>query len=72
MSRLFFRGIYFPQKGVWAWLKLAAQNRGAIYRVIQDSLNRWNGAKSPESARDFNGSLQPSVIESAQPGTGGD
>ena len=24
MSRLFFRGIYFPQKGAWGWLKLAA------------------------------------------------
>jgi hypothetical protein len=72
MSRLFFRGIYFPHKGAWSWLKLAFQNRGAIYRVVSDSLNRWHGAKSPESARDFNGSLQPSLIESAQPDTGGD
>jgi hypothetical protein len=72
MSRLFFRGIYFPHKGAWSWLKLAFQNRGSIYRVVCDSLHRWNGAKPPESARDFNGSLQPALIESAQPETGGD
>ncbi|HEY1220508.1 MAG: radical SAM protein [Bryobacteraceae bacterium] len=72
MSRLFFRGIYFPHKGAWSWLKLAFQNRGAIYRVVQDSLHRWNGAKSPESRRDFNGSLQPALIERAQPDSGGD
>ena len=27
IARLFFRGIYFPQKGTWGWLKLMAQNR---------------------------------------------
>ncbi len=27
ISRLFFRGIYFPQKGTWSWLKLLVQNR---------------------------------------------
>ena len=72
MSRLFFRGIYFPQKGAWSWLKLAARNRGAIYRVVKDSLTRWHGAQSPERARDFNGSLEPSLIERAQPDSGGD
>jgi hypothetical protein len=72
MSRLFFRGIYFPQKGAWSWLKLAARNRGAIYRVVKDSLTRWHGAESPASRRDFNGSLEPSLIEDAQPDSGAD
>ena len=48
MSRLFFRGIYFPQKGVWGWLKLAIRNRRAIRRVIRDSFTRWHGA--PEAS----------------------
>jgi len=26
-ARLFFRGIYFPRKAAWQWLKLIAQNR---------------------------------------------
>ena len=72
MSRLFFRGIYFPQKGAWKWLKLAVQNRRAIYRVVKDSFTRWHGAKDPASSRDFNGSREPSLIERAQPDTGGD
>ena len=36
VSRLFFRGIYFPQKGTWNWLKLIAQNRAPIYRIVKD------------------------------------
>jgi len=72
MSRLFFRGIFFPQKGAWSWLKLAARNRGAIYRVVMDSLNRWHGAHSPAGSRDFNGSLAPGLIESVPPETSGD
>ena len=72
MSRFFFRGIYFPQKGAWGWLKLAARNRGAIYRVVKDCFQRWHGTKSPAGRRDFNGKLEPSLIESAQPDAGGD
>src|ERR1700690_1884884 len=28
IARMFFRGIYFPQKGAWAWLKVIAENWG--------------------------------------------
>jgi radical SAM superfamily enzyme YgiQ (UPF0313 family) len=59
MARLFFRGIYFPQKGTWQWLKLIAQNRGAIRRVIKDSFTRWHGAPVP-------------VLGPVQPDTAGD
>jgi len=72
ISRLFFRGIYFPQKGVWKWLKLFAQNRGAIYRVVKDSFTRWRGAQGPASNRDFNGSPEPPLIAPAQPQAGAD
>ena len=47
VSRLFFRGIYFPQKGAWKWLKLIAQNRGAIYRIVKDSFTKWHGTLPP-------------------------
>ena len=36
LSRLFFRGIYFPQKGCWAWLKLLARNRKPVYLLIRE------------------------------------
>jgi hypothetical protein len=40
-ARLFFRGIYFPQKGVWGWLKVVAQNGRAIIGVIRDAFRHW-------------------------------
>ncbi len=43
ISRLFFRGIYFPQKGTWQWLKLIAENRRSMWQVIWDSFTRWHG-----------------------------
>ncbi|HXA48669.1 MAG TPA: radical SAM protein [Candidatus Acidoferrum sp.] len=42
-ARLFFRGIYFPQKGAWGWLKLIAQNRRPIFRIIRESFTQWHG-----------------------------
>ncbi|MGA3016463.1 MAG: radical SAM protein [Bryobacteraceae bacterium] len=48
-SRLFFRGIYFPQKGVWSWLRLIAQNRGPLYSVVKDCFTQWHGTRrSPD------------------------
>jgi radical SAM superfamily enzyme YgiQ (UPF0313 family) len=43
IARMFFRGIYFQRKGAWGWLKLLAQNRGAILRVIRESFTNWGG-----------------------------
>ncbi len=65
ISRLFFRGIYFPQKGVWSWLKLLAQNRAAIYRVVKDSFTKWHGTQGREASRDFNGTGGPGVLRQA-------
>ena len=46
VSRLCFRGIYFPQMGLLAWLKVIAQNRRSIFRVIKDGFGDWcNGFK---------------------------
>ncbi len=43
IARLFFRGIYFPQKGAWGWLRLLFQNRRGIQQVIRESLINWAG-----------------------------
>jgi len=48
-SRLFFRGIYFPPKGAWQWLKLIAENRRSLWSVVRDSFTRWHG--SPDRGR---------------------
>ncbi len=41
VSRLCFRGIYFPQMGPLAWLKVIAQNRQSIFQVIKDGFGDW-------------------------------
>jgi radical SAM superfamily enzyme YgiQ (UPF0313 family) len=68
ISRLFFRGIYFPQKGTWSWLKLLVQNRGAIYRVVKDCFTKWRGLQGRTISQDFNGGGGPEVLGSAQAG----
>jgi Domain of unknown function (DUF4070) len=46
VSRLCFRGIYFPQMGPLAWLKVIAQNWQSILQVIKDGFGDWcNGFK---------------------------
>jgi len=55
IARIFFRGIYFPPKGTWNWLKLIGQNRRAIYRIVKDSFTQWQGTK--HRPLDFNAPL---------------
>jgi radical SAM superfamily enzyme YgiQ (UPF0313 family) len=58
VARIFFRGIYFPPKGAWGWLKVVAQNRGSIFRIVRDSFSRWNGAAP---ARDSGRTALPEI-----------
>jgi len=48
-SRLFFRGIYFPHNGAWGWLKLIAENRRSVYRIVRESFTQWHG--TPQAVR---------------------
>jgi radical SAM superfamily enzyme YgiQ (UPF0313 family) len=43
IARIFFRGIYFPPQGAWGWLKVVAQNRSSIFRIVRESFTKWNG-----------------------------
>ncbi len=54
MARLFFHGIYFPQKGAWRWLRLVARNRQAIFQIVRESFTQWHG-KNRARLRAFNG-----------------
>jgi hypothetical protein len=53
VARIFFRGIYFPPKGVWQWLKPIAQNRTSVYRMLRESFTRWNGTDGAARHSDF-------------------
>ncbi|MBM3747024.1 MAG: radical SAM protein [Acidobacteria bacterium] len=46
-ARLCFRGIYFPPKGLWGWLKVIAQNGRAIIGLIRDAFRHWPGGAPP-------------------------
>jgi radical SAM superfamily enzyme YgiQ (UPF0313 family) len=52
IARLFFRGIYCPNKGAWAWVKAIAENRGTIVHVIRECFTNWRG--SSKEAGDLN------------------
>jgi len=73
VSRLFFRGIYFPQKGAWQWLKLIAQNRSSIWRIVRDSFTQWNGTHDQDRKQDFDSSSQSAAyIGQPEPDAGSD
>jgi len=61
IARLFFRGIYFPQMGVWAWTKVIAQNRQTIFRLVGEALGRWRPARKQKS-----GALVPAGLAEAE------
>jgi radical SAM superfamily enzyme YgiQ (UPF0313 family) len=45
IARLFFRGIYFPQMGWWAWVKVIAQNRRTIFRLVGEAFGARKARK---------------------------
>lgn len=45
VARLFFHGIYFPQLGKRAWLKLIVQNRRPIFKVVKESVSAYRAAR---------------------------
>jgi radical SAM superfamily enzyme YgiQ (UPF0313 family) len=46
LARLCFRGIYFPMLGKMAWVKVIAQNRRTIFKLIKEGFKpgAWRGA----------------------------
>lgn len=45
VARMFFRGIYFPQMGTRAWLKLMYANRKPIMSLTREGLSQWRASK---------------------------
>jgi len=38
LARLCFRGIYFPMMGKLAWVKVVAQNRHTIFKLVKEAV----------------------------------
>jgi len=41
LSRLCFRGIYFPIMSRASWLRVVLENRRTILKLVKDGLSRW-------------------------------
>ncbi len=41
VARMCFRGIYFPQMGPLAWLKLTWQNRHTVFSLVREAFTAW-------------------------------
>jgi radical SAM superfamily enzyme YgiQ (UPF0313 family) len=48
VARLFFRGIYFPQMGTSAWIKLFFQNRRAIFKLTGEGILAWRNVRKEQ------------------------
>ncbi len=59
MARLFFRGIYFPHSGAWAWLTEIAKNRRSIIRVVRECFTKWHGAPRVRLSLEANAGTPP-------------
>src|SRR5258708_22692821 len=46
IARLCFRGIYFPMMGKMAWVKVIAQNRRTIFKLVREGFNAGAGARA--------------------------
>ena len=47
LARMCFRGIYFPQMGVVAWLKVISENRRTIFSLVRESFAAWRSHPVP-------------------------
>src|SRR5437879_4023453 len=61
IARMCFRGIYFPQMGPLAWLKVIYQNRRTISSLVKEGFATWRGRP---------GSPAPMADESLETGVG--
>jgi hypothetical protein len=53
VARMFFRGIYFPPKGAWGWMKVIVQNRRSVFRLMRESFTQWHGADRSRGRLEF-------------------
>src|SRR6266404_3708673 len=62
LARLCFRGIYFPMMGRLAWLKVIAQNRRTIFKLVWEALRvHRTRSQSPDASNLFPDAMVSSV-----------
>src|SRR3989454_3645017 len=62
LARLCFRGIYFPMLGKLAWLKVVAQNRRTIFRLVKEGFfGRRSHPRNPDVQDSYEDMAAPHV-----------
>ncbi|MGA8618147.1 MAG: hypothetical protein WB660_06445 [Candidatus Sulfotelmatobacter sp.] len=62
LARLCFRGIYFPMMGKMAWLKVVAQNRQTIFKLVREAFfGRRARPTNPGVQEEFEGGAPAEV-----------
>jgi hypothetical protein len=46
IARICFRGIYFPQMGRLAWVRVITQNRRTIFKLAKEGFDAWRRPRS--------------------------
>ena len=64
IARLCFQGIYFPMMGRLAWVKLIAQNRRTIFKLVKQGFSTSPGA--PSRRPDNLGSYVEAIVPSTE------
>jgi radical SAM superfamily enzyme YgiQ (UPF0313 family) len=59
IARICFRGIYFPQMGRLAWVRVITQNRRTIFKLVKEGFGAW---RRPRSRSDETFDADPEVI----------
>jgi hypothetical protein len=49
VMRMFFRGIYFPQRNARVWTRLLAQNHRPILRLVKEGYGKYREARRSAS-----------------------
>jgi radical SAM superfamily enzyme YgiQ (UPF0313 family) len=63
VARLCFRGIYFPQKGALAWIKVLFENRHNISSIIRASFTNWRGSAAEGVRLEFDAGVGQEFID---------
>jgi radical SAM superfamily enzyme YgiQ (UPF0313 family) len=51
IARLFFHGIYFPQMGKRAWMKLIFENRRTLYSLVREGTGKFRAARKDQKVK---------------------
>ena len=65
-ARLFFRGIYFPQMGKRAWLKLLFDNRKPILSLTREGIQTWRKFRKKQRLVAQNGTVALDSVSDTQ------